>query len=446
MERASDPGWAWACYEPSDACPWTLPLAGHLYRRAAFGADWQQLQDALTAGPQATLDRLLKPFAEASSSHQDDALDSGGVESLAAWWLRRMLETEHPLQEKMTLFWHGRFGIGMARVRDPQLMAKHVRLLRTYALGSYRAMLQAAVHDPAMYVGLNAEANRKAVPNPNLTRHLLSELGVGPGYDEHDALEAARAFTGWFVLQGQLKFFDREHDTGSKTVLDQQGAWKPEDIVRIVLDRAKSAEYVVRDLWNWLISETQPPEHALIEPLVGPFAESYDIGWLVETMLRSNIFFSPIAYRQRVKSPVEYALGIARGIGRVVPTLPLAADLAALGQALYNPPTNKGWAGGRHWLNAATVVGRERLAKALLQADGRYAGKLNPSELVARCRCQTVEEAQKLLIDVFLQEDLSAEARQGLAAAAPRQPSAPTGEWLRSYATAVVTLPEFHLS
>ena len=52
------------------------------------------------------------------------------------------------------------------------------------------------------------------------------------------------------------------------------------------------------------------------------------------------------------------------------PTLPLAADLAALGQTLYNPPTSKGWAGGQHWLNAATVVGRERLA-AIAGAEAR---------------------------------------------------------------------------
>ena len=255
MERSSDPGWAWARYEPSDACPWTLPLAGHLYRRAAFGADWQQLQDALAAGPQATVDRLLGPPGGPSASDQDDASQSGGIESLAAWWLRRMLMTEHPLQEKMTLFWHGRFGIGMARVKDAQVMAKHVEVLRQHALGSYRDMLQAAVEDPAMYLGLNAEANRKAVPNPNLTRHLLSELSVGTQYDEQDLAEAARAFTGWFVLQGRLKFFEREHDPGTKTVLDQKGNWQAKDIVRILLDRSQSAEFLVRDVWRWLISE-----------------------------------------------------------------------------------------------------------------------------------------------------------------------------------------------
>ena len=38
--------------------------AGHLYRRAAFGAGWEQLQQALADGPQRTVDKLLRPQAD----------------------------------------------------------------------------------------------------------------------------------------------------------------------------------------------------------------------------------------------------------------------------------------------------------------------------------------------------------------------------------------------
>ena len=34
-----DPEWAWAGYEPDEQRPWNLARAGHLYRRAAFGAN-----------------------------------------------------------------------------------------------------------------------------------------------------------------------------------------------------------------------------------------------------------------------------------------------------------------------------------------------------------------------------------------------------------------------
>ena len=35
-----DPAWAWAPFVPDGERPWNLAMAGHLYRRAGFGADW----------------------------------------------------------------------------------------------------------------------------------------------------------------------------------------------------------------------------------------------------------------------------------------------------------------------------------------------------------------------------------------------------------------------
>ena len=110
--RTADP---WAPYEPDAGRPWNLRLAGHLYRRAGFGATWGQLQQALADGPQRTVDRLLRPEADTDAFNQGfDEYDaaaarSGSADGLRAWWLRRMIHTPHPLLEKMTLFWHHHF-------------------------------------------------------------------------------------------------------------------------------------------------------------------------------------------------------------------------------------------------------------------------------------------------------------------------------------------------
>ena len=56
-----DPAWAWAPYKPDNARPWSLRWAAHLYRRAAFGATWDQLQRAVAEGPSRTIDKLLRP-------------------------------------------------------------------------------------------------------------------------------------------------------------------------------------------------------------------------------------------------------------------------------------------------------------------------------------------------------------------------------------------------
>jgi hypothetical protein len=100
-----DPGWAWAPYQPDAARPWNLRWAGHLLRRAGFGADWARLQQALADGPQRTVDKLLRPEADVAAfnlaydEHETAAIDpgSGSSEGLCQWWLRRMILSPQPL-------------------------------------------------------------------------------------------------------------------------------------------------------------------------------------------------------------------------------------------------------------------------------------------------------------------------------------------------------------
>ena len=92
----NDPAWAWAPYQPDAARPWDLRLAAHLYRRAAFGGTWPELQRALSEGPQATIDKLVHPTPEAAAfnrlydDYENAAAASAGYAS-QAWWLRRMI-------------------------------------------------------------------------------------------------------------------------------------------------------------------------------------------------------------------------------------------------------------------------------------------------------------------------------------------------------------------
>ena len=118
-------------------------------------------------------------------------------------------------------------------------------------------------NDPAVYLGLNADANRKALPNENVVRQLMDQLSLGPGhYGEEDIREAARAFTGWFVLRGTLRFFDREHDSGEKTILGTKGPWNANDVLRIVLDQPAAPRNLVRRLYRWFLSEVDEPADA----------------------------------------------------------------------------------------------------------------------------------------------------------------------------------------
>ena len=441
-----DPASAWARYEPDASRPWNLARAGHLYRRAAFGATWDQLQRALADGPQRTIDALLRPAADvAAFNRQFDEYearpgDARDVSEQRAWWLQRMIRTPHPLLEKMTLFWHGHFAANGAKVEHGILMQQHLRLLRSQALGSFSALLQGIVRDPAMFLSLDAKTNRKAQPNENFARWLMEAFTPGAGdHTDSDTREAARAFTGWFVMQGELRYIEREHDAKAKRILGREGRFTNDDVARILLEQPATPRRVARKLYRWLISETAEPDELLITPLAAAFAKHDDVLALVETMLRSNLFFSAAAYRQRMKCPVEFALGIVKGLEQPVPTTPLADALARLGQNLLHPPTVRGWAGGRSWINHATLAGRHNLAVALLKNDGAFGGKINPAAVADKYGRSGADAGARFFLDLFLQGDA---APGGAAAGGERDANAAA----RRAAGAVLALPEFQLA
>ena len=382
-----DPQWAWVRYVPDARRPWNLALAGHLYRRAAFGASWPQLQRSLAAGPQPTLDELLRPATDVAAFNKqfDDFEtppgDDRSATELRAWWLQRMIRTPQPLLEKMTLFWHGHCAASNAKAESAPLMQRYLQLLRRHALGDFRALLGGLVHEAALFATFDAKLNRKAQPSDGFARWLL-EAHLGDA-TEADVRETARAFTGWFVQLGQLRYIEREHDASEKKILGRTGNFGSDDVVKLVLDQPATAATLVRKLYRWLISETAEPDAALLAPLVNAYAKNFDTLALVETMLRSNVFFSPDAVGQRVKSPVEYALGIVQGLEITIATQPLGDALAGLGQSLLHPPTTHGWSGGRNWLNPATVAGRLKLAEALLRG-GPYSEHLNLAALAQK--------------------------------------------------------------
>jgi uncharacterized protein (DUF1800 family) len=453
-EEWTDPGWAWAPYEPDTRRPWTLALAGHLYRRAALGANWKQLQQALSDGPQRTVDRLLRPDADVEAFHRTlgghENAAAGSIQGLRAWWLRRMLETPHPLLEKMTLFWHGHFAVDGGAVTNPRLMQTHLGLLRSHALGSFDSLLDAVWRDPALLLGLGADVNRKAAPSERFVRPLLETFTLGPGhFVDDDVRQAARAFTGWFVLRDQLRYLPQEHDETIKHVLGREGNLTGDDVVRIALEQPATSRMLVRKLYRGLICETEEPGDALLAPLAESFARDYHVSKLVETMLRSNLFFSPGSYRGKIKSPVEFAIGIARALEGTVSTTQLVHAVADLGQDLCHPPTVNGWQGGRYWIISATLAGRSRLAWALLRGAEPYGDKLNPWAVAQKYGYATLESAARFVVDLFLQGDLEPAVRDALlqearsvAAGSDSQP----GAVLRRFAHAAVTLPEYHLA
>jgi uncharacterized protein (DUF1800 family) len=458
-----DPEWAWAAYSPSAKAPWDVRRVGHLFRRAAFGPTPADLDAGLKDGPAKALARLLaggpkldefersmKPLADTIAKTNADA-------NLAAWWLTRMLYSPHPLAEKMTLFWHNHFATSNAKVQNARYMLAQYDLLRKNALGSFATMLTGMSADQAMLVWLDGRGSKKGSPNENYARELMELFSLGLGdYTEKDVREAARAFTGWEVGSA-AKFTPGDHDAGDKTVLGKSGKWKPDDVVRICLDRPACPLFLCEKLFRFLVSDTLPATKALLAPLADAYKKSdYDTGALVKTILSSNLFFSEDAYRTKVKSPVEFALGAVKAIGGRIGTSALALTLTQLGQNLFHPPSVKGWDGGPAWLNGQTLLFRQNLALALCSTeDPRFGTRLDPAALARKLGAKTDADLVEGFLRVFLQGDVPAESRKRLLTYAERSHGQPVpvywtaedaaAQRVRTLCHLVMTLPEYQL-
>ena len=409
---ASDPNWAWARYEPDAGRPWDTRQAAHLLRRAGFGPSLPEIDQANSDGPQKTIDRLIQPggdlaaFEEMYADYERAA--EGNFDSLRAWWLRRLLYTPFPLLEKLTLFWHGHFAVSQAEVQRGPLMHRHVKMLREHALGDFPALFKAVMLDPATLVCLEAQKSRKATPPRALAQALLSHFTVGEdNFTEADVAETARCFTGWFVFRTRREFLDREFDDGEKSLFGKKGNFTAEEALDVIADQRATSRTIVRKLYRQFVSEVDEPSDALLDPMVDSFAKDGDIRGTIETILRSNVFFSPAAYRRRVKSPIEYAVGLVRAFEGQVGTDQLSNRIDDLGQSLYNPPTSAGWQGGLDWLNDATIIGRQNLALDLLQPLKKSKYKLDAAGFARKHGKTDGAAAQAFFSDLLLQSDVT---------------------------------------
>src|SRR5215212_8349438 len=208
----------------------------HLLRRAGFSPSAAELDAAVAKGRDALLEDLLHPEAvpdPAEAGFPTSSIDYARPQSLRFWWLARMFATARPLQEKLTLFWHGHLTSGLSRVNQLRFtMIAQNEFLRANALGSFHDLVLGISKDPAMIQWLDNNTNRKGKPNENYARELLElfTLGRDRGYTEQDIREAARAFTGWFQRDGVFRFNAGEHDTGEKTIFGKTGNWDGSDV------------------------------------------------------------------------------------------------------------------------------------------------------------------------------------------------------------------------
>lgn len=464
--KTIDPKWAWTRFAPSSTNTWDEKKVGHLYRRAGFGANPEQLREGVAAGLEKTLTLLLhgakasEEFTKTSAHYRKILGEGADANAMMGWWLYVIMKTPHPLLEKMTIFWHNHFATSQAKVQHVGHMLGQNETLRVNALGNFRVMLQAISKDPAMLIWLDGVTSKKGKPNENYARELMELFSLGVGnYSEADIREAARSFTGWDVKKDKYYFNTEEYDAGTKHVFGKKGNFTGEQIVDLCLEKKVAARFVVGKLFRYFISETLVPDEALIEPLAETFRKNYDIAPVIETILRSNLFFSEHAYRTKLKSPIEYVMGVISSLSGKVNMIALAQSLENLGQKLFFPPSVKGWDGGEAWVNSNTLLLRNNLALALVSTeDGRFGNRCDPMKVVRKNNVALDDDKAlvNFLVGLFFQGDIAPASFERLlkyteTARKQKYPAFWTSEDItehrvRSICHLVLTQPEFQLN
>jgi hypothetical protein len=188
-----------------------------LLRRAGFGASNAQVATLAAQPWDTTVDQLLD-FTSAPADVEPafltdaDKADWEKEYLLQQWWLDRMATSPTPLQEKLTLFWHGHFATANYKVTDMLLMYRQNALFRASAAGNFRDLVQAMSLQPAMLLWLDNDSNVAGEPNENFARELMELFTLGVNeYSQADVVASARAWTGYNTL-------DDDHERVSRSI------------------------------------------------------------------------------------------------------------------------------------------------------------------------------------------------------------------------------------
>jgi len=437
-------------FVPSASQPWNRKRAAHLLRRAGFAPTKAEIDRVEKEGLVATVDRLLS--TEPDSPAFRDALaaekvmiSTGDTGAARTGWFMRMIAADNPLREKLTLFWHGHFATSNAKVNNLDLMIDMIGRLRAGALGPFPVLLAAMTRDPAMIIWLDNNTNRKGHANENYSREIMELFSLGVGnYTETDIREAGRAFTGWHTDGKRYTFNATQFDDGRKTVFGKTGNFGGDDIVKLCCDNAACARFIAGKLFRFFVHEK--PTDALIEELaVGFRRDGLHVGKLMRTLLLSREFHSDRAYRANIKSPVEFTVGAVRSLNARVGAAAAAKAAAEMGQSLLEPPTVKGWDGGRLWLNSQTVLVRTHFIQDMC-LPGKLGDGLATAELIKTHKLDRAGDAIAFLLDVVLQNDVPDAVRARLVEYAGGLSAEVDGEKLRGLAQLVLSLPENQLN
>ncbi len=395
------------------AALWAAPLAGeqaaaHVLNRLAYGPRPGDIEKVRQSGVQAYIEEQLNPpplppalaqrldkletlklsAGEALARFQDARDGPQGerrevVQQMASEAaearLLRAIESPRQLEEVMVDFWYNHFNVFSGKGQDRALVASYERdAIRPYVFGSFRQMLGATAHHPAMLFYLDNWVSKAGGLNENYARELmeLHTLGVDGGYSQKDVTELARMLTGWTYAprrDAQFVFDPRRHDNGTKTWLGKpvtaRGAAEGEYALDVLAVHPSTARHLSRKLAQYFVADNPPA--ALVDRMAQSWISSNgDIRSVLRTLFASQEFMDQQYAGAKFKTPYQYVVSASRAAAMpMTEAKPLVGILARLGMPLYGCQTPDGYKNTEDaWLNP-DGLGR-RISYALALSSG----------------------------------------------------------------------------
>ncbi len=451
---------AYGGLKPLPESSWTYATARHLLVRAGFGGTPEEVAALHAKGlhgavkqlvdftKQPATDIAFEAYPKEQAENYEASLtgdeqrrlrneraarDRKQIQDMRIWWLRRMIESPRPLEEKLTLFWHGQIPAQYKDVGDSYYMYLQNQLFRDNAAGNFGALLHGITHDGAMLKYLNNDTNVKGKANENLAREVMELFSMGrdQGYDEIDIRQGARALTGYTYepATGQFRFISQRHDTEPKTIFGKKGNWNGDDFTRMILETPYPAKFVARRMFMFFAHGD--PSTDTVEALTNVLRlNKYEMKPMLENLFLSEEFYSPKSMRTQVKGPVQLVVGLHRDLGlKNADYSYLVSAVRTMGQDLFEPPSVFGWQAGRTWVTTSRTFSRYNSLAEILEKKPR-AGKTGVDvvgTLLAGKKFQNHAEVVDYLVKCSWNVPLSPSKREGLIEFL--KPLSPPAEW-----------------
>ncbi len=315
------------------------------------------------------------------SAEQLDSLTeaySTQTRELIDWWSDRLFYHNLSIEEEMVYFWHDHFATSSDGIPYAPAMYHQNKLIRQYALGNFKTLVEEMTFDPAMMVWLNNNENTANSINENFGRELLELFTLGEGnYSQNDVYQAARGLTG-YVTDGLNTFFVTDRfDDGNKTFLGQTGNFDTQDIIDIIFEQEQTAYFICEKLYKWFVYDI--PNDEIVEELAQILRENnYEIKPVMETLLKSEHFFDDNFRGAKYKTPLHHTLTSLKHLNMDMnEPLDFEYTLKQITQYIWNvqgglilyPPDVSGWPGYRNWINTYTLPWRKAYTNYIISGS-----------------------------------------------------------------------------